>query len=77
MVFRFARAKRCVRCGSRRDVQTVKYLRRDEKRTEPWCDICRRAKLSRRAPDALSTEMSGTEMRSAGFWGRLDELDRP
>jgi hypothetical protein len=42
----------CARCGSDTEVQVVKYLRGQERRTEPWCSQCRERKLSRLGSDA-------------------------
>jgi hypothetical protein len=71
-MFPFGARKRCVRCGSRQDVQTVKYKRGDEKRTEPWCRPCRRRKLSSSRPHP-----SNTEITPARSWDRLGAMDRP
>ncbi|HWC12237.1 MAG TPA: hypothetical protein VG455_13570 [Acidimicrobiales bacterium] len=53
-------------------MRKVKYVRGDERRTEPWCPQCRREKLVRRDPDPSSTATTSTD-----FPGRLAEMDRP
>ncbi len=76
-MFRSRRTKRCVRCGSKRDVQTVTYVRGYEKRTESWCQPCRRARLIRRDPDTAGTGAPSPATTSADFWSAAPTDARP
>jgi hypothetical protein len=61
----FGRTESCARCGSIRDVRVVKYLREQQRLTEPWCRPCRQQKLVRPKGKAQERRRAGPVLQTA------------